>query len=124
MINTNEYLINAAQAIKENCLQKHTVNKCECPFAKGDNGCYFTTSGTNPTNWDLPKFIKWSKEDVAFAKAYKMIGFEFINCSGQDMSVRVWNADGDYLVAPNRVFANVPYGENINLDDIIKEEEE
>ena len=111
-------LIEAAKMIKDFCDER--CEDVECPFLR-EYGCGINDT-ENPKYWYIPEPKRWSRDDVALAKALKAVGVTEIY--GSTSHYRLWKDEKmnrGYL--PSLAFRNLYCMETVKIDDIIKEEE-
>lgn len=115
-------VIDAAIVIREHCTEElgDCKNK-ECLFHKKDHmlNCVLFTK---PKNWMLPKFTRWTPEDIALAKALKAFGA--ITIKRWATGYITWeDKDGRNGYIPPGSFENLQKSYEISIDTIIKEAE-
>lgn len=115
-------LIEAANLLKEHCEKSFREKECDCPFDFGDDGIC-SIGDLCPDAWEVPKLNRWTPEDVALAKALKVVGAKVIY---NTLGSVYWRTDDVYTFGklPNGAFESIKRCESFSIDDIIKEAEE
>lgn len=130
MSNTKEIsereAIEAARSLKMFCDKRIRLNgNCNCPFA---DGTHCNIGDVAPHRYEIPS--KWTKEDYELAKLLKDKGAEVIKkADNEDLEnpvkwsfeTRIDGLNGGWI--PHGFFESLDIGEEICIDDIIKEYE-
>lgn len=112
-------LIEAAKVIQEHCIKRSKTACGDCPFF--DCGC--SLCANYPTYWRVPTITRWTKEDVALARALKTDGIvSILRISNGEINFFGTMYAGELL--NSNMFLGLDYDEEIDLDTIIKEAEE
>lgn len=128
---TKEYnkLIEAANMIKEHCLNREGGSPC-CFAAGGKCNGIITNCGIGegelfPSDWDIPNTSRWSNADVALAKALMAFGSTRIYKNEID-NVAIYEKNGIFpcdSYVPEGAFISLNHGETVMLKDIVAEGE-
>lgn len=113
-------VIDAAIVLKEHCLEHKYCDGCvfyveenvlTCPFYKN-----------NAADFKIPTLSRWTKEDVALARALKTDGIvSILRISNGEINFFGTMYAGELL--NSNMFLGLDYDEAIDLDTIIKEAE-
>lgn len=126
----NEKLLEAARMIQNHC--KHTDVDGICPFSpngicNGTAHCGISGGrGAVPgEDWEISKPRRWTKRDIALAKALKPFGVEFVERWNNSRFVRFGAGEASYETdrLPDGSFPALEDGEKVQLSDIIAEGE-
>lgn len=122
----NKKLLEAARMIRDHC--KHTEVDGICPFSvsgvcSGVARCGISGGrGMAPgEGWEIPKPRRWTKRDIALAKALKPFGVEFVERWNNSGFVRFGAGEASYEQdrLPDGSFPALEDGEKVQLSDII-----
>ena len=117
----NKKLIEAANLLKEHCEKAIREKGCDCPFGFGDDGIC-SIGDLCPDAWEVPNLNRWTPEDVALAKALKVVGAKAIY---KTLGSVYWATDNvnDVGKLPNESFKSIKDCESFSIEYIIKEAE-
>ena len=130
MSNTKEIsekeAIEAARSLKMFCDKRIRLNgNCNCPFA---DGTHCNIGDVTPHRYEIP--CRWTEEDYNLAKLLKSKGVKTVKRSDDEslnnpvrwlISNRLNELNGGWI--PHGFFESLDIGEEICIDDVIKEYE-
>ena len=126
MKTVNSRVIDAVKTLKEHCRSKECT---ECEFYRPTttdrrSGCKFGELG-GPLDWNIPESFRWSETDKALAEALKLAGVRMVERHKWKGYLILFSNNGlDVLQDTGKVlraFEDLKRGEQITLDEIIKE---